>query len=90
MEYDDATYLCPIYQALVSGLNDKFNNKINNISSNVQSGIGHNAKINLSKLLLDTNIYYYNLVSDKNRDKVVLDKARITALTTELEQLKSQ
>ncbi|KAL7482461.1 hypothetical protein ACHAWX_000166, partial [Stephanocyclus meneghinianus] len=90
MEYDDATYLRHIYQALVSRPNDKFNNKINYIWSNVRSGIGHHAKIKPSKLLLAANTYYNNLVSDKNWDKVNPDKARIMALTTELEQLKSQ
>lgn len=89
-EYDDSTYLRHIYQALVSGPNDKFNNKINDIWSDVQSGLGYHAKIKPSELLLTANTYYNNLVSDKSWDKVDPDKARIMALTTELEQLKAE
>ena len=88
--YEPDTLRRHTLQCLSSGPNAKFNDFIQSIVQDIESGIGQHANITYTKLFTSAELFYNNLVSKGEWDKVNPKDASIMALMTDIDRLKKE
>ena len=88
--YEQDTFRRHGLQCLSSGPNAKFNDFLQSIEQDIQSGIGQHSQITVHKLFTSAELFYNNLVSKNEWDKVNPKDASIMALMTDIERLKKE
>eukprot|EP00956_Cyclotella_meneghiniana_P036770 scaffold130371_cov40-Cyclotella_meneghiniana.AAC.2 len=83
--YEQDTFRRHGLQCLSSGPNASFNNFLQSIEQDIQSGIGQHSQITVHKLFTSAELFYNNLVSKNEWDKVNPKDASIMALMTDIE-----
>lgn len=78
-----------IYTTLISGPNANFNAFMQRIIDNIQSGNSYHKDISADNLIVTARTKYNNTIADKSWGKVDPRDAKIMALTTALEEIRT-